>query len=128
METKLEPWLVTKHKLTKEELTELGKKDQETEVQRFIEANTKKQSEDKWLCPLSGKKFKAADFVHKHILNKHGEKVEEVRKDVEYFNNFLADPKRPSLPEHPVTSQQRGGQAGGMGGGNGGVGLAGAGN
>ncbi|GAV02828.1 hypothetical protein RvY_13346 [Ramazzottius varieornatus] len=126
MESKLEPWLVAKQKLTKEELTELGKKDQETEVQRFIDANTKKQSEDKWLCPLSGKKFKGADFVHKHILNKHGEKVEEVRKDVEYFNNYLADPKRPSLPEHPVTSQQRGGQGGGMGG-SGGVGLAGAG-
>lgn len=24
-----------------------------------------------------------------------------MRKDVEYFNNYLRDPKRPQLPEHP---------------------------
>ena len=56
---------------------------------------------DKWLCPLSGKKFKGPDFVRKHIFNKHGEKIDEVRKDVEYFNNYLRDPKRPQLPENP---------------------------
>ena len=37
---------------------------------------------DKWLCPLSGKKFKGPDFVRKHIANKHGEKIEEVKKEV----------------------------------------------
>lgn len=39
-------------------------------------------SKDKWQCPLCGKKFKAEEFVHKHILNKHGEKVKEVQKEV----------------------------------------------
>ncbi|OQV19076.1 Serrate RNA effector molecule-like protein [Hypsibius exemplaris] len=130
METKLAQWLTPKQKFTKEEMAELGQKDAEKEVERFIEANTKKLSEDKWLCPLSGKKFKGADFVHKHILNKHAEKVEEVKKDVEYFNAYLLDPKRPGLPEHPATSRQGGpGTAGGPGGAQGanpgGVGLLG---
>ncbi len=71
------------------------------EVEKFVAANTQELAKDKWLCPLSGKKFKGPDFVRKHIFNKHGEKVEEVRKDVEYFNNYLKDPKRPQLPEHP---------------------------
>jgi hypothetical protein len=68
---------------------------------KFVAANTQELAKDKWLCPLSGKKFKGPDFVRKHIFNKHAEKIDEVRKDVEYFNNYLHDPKRPQLPEHP---------------------------
>ena len=37
--------------------------------------------------------------MRKHILNKHGDKIEEVKKEVTFFNNFLMDAKRPSLPE-----------------------------
>lgn len=70
-------------------------------MEKFVAANTQELAKDKWLCPLSGKKFKGPDFVRKHIVNKHGEKIDEVRKDVEYFNNYLRDPKRPQLPEHP---------------------------
>lgn len=119
IETKLAPWLLPKQKLSKEEMEELSVKDAEKEVERFVESNTKKLSEDKWLCPLSGKKFKGPDFIRKHIFNKHAEKVEEVKKDVEYFNNYLLDNKRPSLPEHPSTSRQSGGppQGGSAGGG-----------
>jgi hypothetical protein len=51
-------------------------------VERFIQANTQELGKDKWLCPLSGKKFKGPDFVRKHILNKNGDKLDEVRKDV----------------------------------------------
>lgn len=43
--------------------------------------------------------FKGPEFVRKHILNKHGDKIEEVKKEVAFFNNFLMDAKRPSLPE-----------------------------
>lgn len=43
--------------------------------------------------------FKGPEFVRKHILNKHGDKIEEVKKEVVFFNNFLMDAKRPSLPE-----------------------------
>ncbi len=42
----------------------------------------------------------APEFVRKHILNKHGEKVSAVRQEVEFFNNFLLDAKRPALPEN----------------------------
>ena len=65
----------------------------------FSQANTQELGKDKWLCPLSGKKFKGPDFVRKHIFNKHAEKVEEVKKEVKYYNNYLKDPKRPQLPE-----------------------------
>ena len=73
---------------------------------------------------MSGKKFKGPDFVRKHIMTKHTEKVDEVKKEVNFFNNYLRvrpvlhvslrwlvvathafiaqDPKRPQLPEHPT--------------------------
>lgn len=38
--------------------------------------------------------------MRKHILNKHGEKVAAVRQEVEFFNNYLLDAKRPSPPEN----------------------------
>ena len=41
------------------------------------------------MCPLSGKKFKGPDFVRKHIENKHTEKIEEVKKEVSFFNAYL---------------------------------------
>ena len=44
---------------------------------------------DKWLCTLSGKKFKAPEFVRKHIINKYGEKVDEVKVDAAFFNNYI---------------------------------------
>lgn len=53
-----------------------------TEIEKFIEINTQKQSEQKYLCPLSGKKFKGPEFVRKHIFNKHLDKVEEVKLEV----------------------------------------------
>ena len=53
-----------------------------TEVEKFILANTQELSKDKWLCPLSGKKFKGPDFVRKHLLTKHMEKIDEVKKEV----------------------------------------------
>ena len=54
-----------------------------TEVERFFEVNTQKLAENKYLCPLSGKKFKGPDFVRKHIFNKHSDKVEAVRQEVQ---------------------------------------------
>merc|ERR1712173_151068 len=89
--------------LTVEEASKLGMKNEEDEVEKFVQANTQELGKDKWLCPLSGKKFKGPDFVRKHIFNKHMEKVEEVKKEVQYYNNYLRDPKRPQLPENPKT-------------------------
>uniref|UniRef100_A0AAX7SCP8 Serrate, RNA effector molecule n=1 Tax=Astatotilapia calliptera TaxID=8154 RepID=A0AAX7SCP8_ASTCA len=99
-EERLAPLLSPSETLSEEEATRLGKKDPEQEVEKFLSSNTQELSKDKWLCPLSGKKFKAPEFVRKHILNKHGEKVTGVRQEVEFFNNFLLDAKRPALPEN----------------------------
>ncbi|GIY28611.1 hypothetical protein CEXT_239862 [Caerostris extrusa] len=107
-ELKSQIFLQTPTKLDDEECVNLGKKDPEAEVEKFIVANTQELAKDKWLCPLSGKKFKGPEFVRKHIFNKHGEKVEEVKKDVEYFNNYLMDPKRAQLPEHPSNKPSSG--------------------
>uniref|UniRef100_A0A3Q3M2W1 Serrate RNA effector molecule homolog (Arabidopsis) n=1 Tax=Mastacembelus armatus TaxID=205130 RepID=A0A3Q3M2W1_9TELE len=99
MEEKLSPLFSLNEILSEEEAMKMGRKDPEEEVEKFVLANTQELGKDKWLCPLSGKKFKGPEFVRKHILNKHGDKIEEVKKEVTFFNNFLMDAKRPSLPE-----------------------------
>lgn len=141
IEEKLSPLFSLKEVLSEEEAGKMGRKDPEEEVEKFVSANTQELGKDKWLCPLSGKKFKVRahktnysglnntlrcwlyfcicywilivmlrpsafqmnfkgpEFVRKHILNKHGDKIEEVKKEVAFFNNFLMDAKRPSLPE-----------------------------
>ena len=40
-------------------------------------------------------------------MTKHMEKVDEVKKEVQFFNSYLKDPKRPQLPEHPTTKAPR---------------------
>lgn len=87
-------------------LVALAMKDVDTEIDKFVQANTRELAKDKWLCPLSGKKFKGPDFVRKHIFNKHAEKIEEVKKEVEFFNNYLKDPKRPMLEAAPVKREE----------------------
>ncbi|XP_075441248.1 serrate RNA effector molecule homolog, partial [Ascaphus truei] len=98
-EEKLLPLFSVRETLSEDEAVKMGKKDPEQEVEKFVTANTQEQGKEKWLCPLSGKKFKGPEFVRKHIFNKHGEKIEEVKKEVVFFNNFLMDSKRPALPE-----------------------------
>uniref|UniRef100_A0A672JSL2 Serrate, RNA effector molecule n=1 Tax=Salarias fasciatus TaxID=181472 RepID=A0A672JSL2_SALFA len=102
MEEKLLPLFSLKEVLSEDEAGKMGRKDPEEEVEKFVSANTQELGKDKWLCPLSGKKFKGPEFVRKHILNKHGDKIEEVKKEVAFFNNFLMDAKRPSLPEMKI--------------------------
>lgn len=68
--------------LSTEEIAQLGMKNADAEVEKFISANTQELGPQKWLCPLSGKKFKGPEFVLKHIQNKHAEKIEEVRLEV----------------------------------------------
>ncbi|XP_072006136.1 serrate RNA effector molecule homolog [Engystomops pustulosus] len=98
-EEKLAPLFAVRETLSEEEALKVGKKDPEQEVEKFVTANTQELGKEKWLCPLSGKKFKGPEFVRKHIFNKHAEKIEEVKKEVSFFNNFLMDSKRPALPE-----------------------------
>lgn len=98
-EDKLVPLFTVRETLSEEEAHKMGKKDPDQEVEKFVTANTQELGKDKWLCPLSGKKFKGPEFVRKHIYNKHSDKIEEVKKEVAFFNNFLLDAKRPALPE-----------------------------
>lgn len=105
-EQKMEQFLAKSIEVEEEELKRLGAKDADAEVEKFIKANSQELGKDKWLCPLSGKKFKGPDFIRKHIFNKHSEKVEEVRKEVEYYNNYLKDAKRPQLPENPANAKK----------------------
>ncbi|KAJ6645884.1 Serrate RNA effector molecule like [Pseudolycoriella hygida] len=105
-EGKMSSFLSKSQPIEEEELKKLGTKDTDAEVEKFVQANTQELAKDKWLCPLSGKKFKGPDFIRKHIFNKHGEKVDEVKREVEFFNNYLKDPKRPQLPEHPGNNRK----------------------
>lgn len=54
-------------------------------MEKFVQANTQELAKDKWLCPLSGKKFRGPEFVRKHIFNKHGDKVDEVKTEVRLY-------------------------------------------
>lgn len=114
---------------TENKLLTLALKDVDMEIDKFVQANTRELAKDKWLCPLSGKKFKGKtliyyrwcnrsyiyiisllcagpDFVRKHIFNKHAEKIEEVKKEVQFFNNYLKDAKRPMLEAAPVKREE----------------------
>lgn len=99
-ETKVTPLLETTTVLSTEEATKLGLKNFDEAVEAFINENTKELGEGKWLCPLSNKKFMGAEYVRKHILNKHAERIEQVKSETQYFNNYVLDPKRPSLLEN----------------------------
>jgi len=90
------------------EAVKLGLKVEADEVEKFMSASMQELEKDKWLCTLSQKKFKAPEFVRKHILNKFGENVEEVKMDVEFFNNYIRDDKRPSMPMAPPSLTNRG--------------------
>nr|CAD2164135.1 unnamed protein product [Meloidogyne enterolobii] len=81
--------------LPEEELQKLGKKDAEKAVQDFLDKNTVEQAPGKYLCPLSGKRFRAVEFVHKHLHSKHQEEIDAARHEALYFNNYLCDPNRP---------------------------------
>jgi hypothetical protein len=110
-ENKLGKLFTSSAPLPESDVVKLGKKEENSEVEKFIEANTKDLGDEKYLCPLSGKKFKGPDFVRKHIFNKHAEKVENVKNEVVFFNNYLADPNRPSLPEAQKQSRNDRGES-----------------
>jgi len=109
-EKKIGGFLTNKEDLTDKEVQVLGCKSEEEEVEKFIQLNSQELSKDKWLCPLSGKKFKGPEFIRKHIMSKFMESVEQVKSEVQYFNNYLKDPKRPQLPEQPKLVRPSGGR------------------
>jgi len=96
---KLESVLKVDEIATEDEAEKFGKKNEEVEVENFIKANTQELAKDKWLCPLSGKKFRGPEFIRKHIIMKHVENVDNVKAEVKYFNNYIYDLKRPCFPD-----------------------------
>ena len=60
MEEKLSPLFSLKEILSEDEAGKMGRKDPVEEVEKFVNANTQELGKDKWLCPLSGKKFKVS--------------------------------------------------------------------
>ena len=68
--------------LTEEEVQKLGYKSEADEIEKFVLANCQELAKEKWLCPLSGKKFKAPEFVRKHIFNKFKDDVDQVRTNM----------------------------------------------
>lgn len=85
-----------KPSLSEIEQKQLGKRNPEEEVENFIYQHTfEKKPGEKYVCKLTKKRFTAPEFVRKHIFNRCGDKLDEVRTEVEFFNNYVADPKRP---------------------------------
>jgi len=111
-EKKIGGFLAIKEDLTEKEMMALGGKMDDEEVEKFILLNSQELSKDKWLCPLSGKKFKGPEFIRKHLMSKFIDRVEQVKADVQYFNNYLRDPKRPQLPEKSKANRPSSGGGG----------------
>ena len=63
----------------------LAKKEADKALEEFIAANCVEISKEKWLCPLSGKKFKGPEFIEKHLHSKHEDKLNEVRDEALFF-------------------------------------------
>lgn len=85
-----------KPSLSEAEQKQLGRRNAEEEVESFIYQHTfEKKPGEKYVCKLTKKRFTAPEFVRKHIFNRCGDKLDEVRTDVEFFNNYVADPNRP---------------------------------
>lgn len=87
--------------LNDEQIKELGPKSDQEATDIFVQANTEELGSNKFLCTICTKKFKGEEFLKKHIFNKHAEKVDVVKKEVEFYNNYIRDPRRPALPEKP---------------------------
>ena len=96
-EHKLKRFYQPDQQLTIEELQVLGLKNKEEEVEAFIKKNTQEIGSGKYLCPLSGKKFKGVEYVRKHIFSRYSAQVEKVLQNTEFFNNFVRDAQRPTL-------------------------------
>eukprot|EP01051_Picozoa_sp_SAG22_P021516 SAG22_NODE_4776_length_1166_cov_1.250234_1_plen_361_part_01 len=67
----------------------------EAAIDKFIEANTKKEREGVYRCLLPPlKRFKGPEYIEKHIRTKHGPALQELRATVSKamsFERFMAD-------------------------------------
>ena len=101
-EDKMRPFMEKVTSLSDLEATALGIRDEDQEVERFIQANIQEIKPGRFLCPLSGKKFKGEEYVRKHIESKFADRLEEVRNVVKSFNNYLRDRNRPQAKSERI--------------------------
>lgn len=74
-------------------------------VDKFYAENTVEEGEGRFLCPLSGKRFKGAEFVRKHIDNKHADALTAVKEKAlsdKFLQLFLLDPHKPPQAHRTV--------------------------
>jgi hypothetical protein len=107
LDEKMSAFLKERVEIKADLLAKLGMRNENDEIEKFMSASMQELEADKWLCTLSQKKFKAPEFVRKHIQNKFGEKIEEVKIEVEFFNNYIKDENRPKLPPVPAAPMKR---------------------
>jgi len=105
-EEKIRGYAETPSPVTEDEAKQLGLLTAEEAAEVFIKNTINMLKPGKYECKIEGKKFKGEEFVVKHIRAKHEREIENVRKDAESFANYIFDPKRPSLPEHPSNRPQ----------------------
>ncbi|KND02501.1 uncharacterized protein SPPG_02960 [Spizellomyces punctatus DAOM BR117] len=76
------------------EITKLGGKSLEVELDKYLSKHVKKESEGKYRCQECSKLFKGDEFVKKHIKSKHAEVCASTKQEVEFFNNYIRDPTK----------------------------------
>lgn len=78
-----------------EDLKFLGYRNPEEQIENFIYQHTHEIRPGKYECKITKKKFVQPEFVRKHMLNKCTQQLDDVKHDTEFFNNYIADTKRP---------------------------------
>jgi hypothetical protein len=76
----------------------------------FFEENVQEIEESKFRCGVCSKLFRGADFVKKHLFNKHQEEVDKEldrMESYEMFRNFISDKDRPRAVEISSSSVSR---------------------
>jgi len=105
-EEKIRAYAESPSPVTEDEAKQLGILTTDEAVEVLIKNTINMLKPGKYECKMEGKKFKGEEFVVKHIRAKHEREIENVRKEAECFANYIKDPKRPSLPEHPSNRPQ----------------------
>lgn len=93
-------------RLASEHVELLGKREPETECDRFIDANVIIVGDGMSRCTICHKRFTTHEYAAMHMRERHKDKLEEVKWVVVTFNNYLADPNRPSDADFSAAAPQ----------------------
>ncbi|KAI8987865.1 arsenite-resistance protein 2-domain-containing protein, partial [Mycotypha africana] len=97
------------------ELSRLGGRVLQTELDEFVKKHVLKEHESKYKCQVGecSKAFKGYDYVEKHILSKHPEETDKIKQEVDYYNNYVCDPNHIVPPSNNNNANGPGGAANG---------------